>query len=296
MSTQSGSSSIWRKLLCRSKSVSPEILRTLRRTIKARNKIGMYFRKVSGEKQREANSSHSHFTSVLLGIYQNLCSLMVVDDKGALLSQNQTSPLESSNMFAWLCCEDDHKDHITNIGIDRELVDTRSVSPSRPRPPTEKVETHDVISEFMALSMYLSVRPLLIRQFITADMSAKAIGQAFLRCPGLLASRCCWGNARDCSFIYDKHILPMCGTTSSIPRRIQHQRPPDSAGEVRGLRQLHQVRRVMFSLQDLHRTEARMCSVCEGGKSTNKLVGFARLQAELAGKIYCLWHPRSLFT
>lgn len=135
--------------------VSPKILRTLRRTIKARNKVGAYFMMMSGVEQQEASSTHSHFTSVLIGIYHRLS--VDVGCVRAPPSPEQKAPLEFSNMFGGL--DYDESDEYSTSTVD---VDEHPMNASRNMLPRERTnagsdKNHDVIGEFMALSMSLSV-------------------------------------------------------------------------------------------------------------------------------------------
>ena len=154
--------------------VPNHILQTLRRTIRARARVGKFFKKLASSKEDDGASSHEFFTSVLQRVYNDLRGLAEEDQE--ILTTPDREHFQLSNVFEHLhteSCPEDCLDDCLKCEDDRAHEGNKKQSKGTPRHSRgisrtmrSKIESNvgnDYVNDFMTLSTYLLVRHLQLR-------------------------------------------------------------------------------------------------------------------------------------
>lgn len=149
--------------------VPSHILQILRRTIRARTRVGKFFRKLAASEDDDAASSHEFFTSVLQRVYNDLRGL--AEEEQGMSTSPESEQFKLSNAFEHLhteSCPDDCLDECLEREDDRthEGIEQQSRGLSRQsRRMTRRIRSriassveNDYVNDFMTLSTYLLVR------------------------------------------------------------------------------------------------------------------------------------------
>ena len=149
--------------------VPNDILQVLRRTIRARTRVGKFFKKLAASKDDDAASSHEFFTSVLQRVYNDLRGL--AEEEPESLTTQECEKCRLSNAFEHLhtesCPEDcldeclEREDDGTHEGDEKQ---SRGIC-RQSRRMTRRIRSrmasnveNDYVNDFMTLSTYLLVR------------------------------------------------------------------------------------------------------------------------------------------
>lgn len=131
-----------------------DLLRTVRRTIRARTRVANYFKKLGASKDHSTTASHEYFTNTLQQVYDDLRERAEVIREDLPLVEDE--PTRSSNTFEHLLaeyCSGDDDDNTSHEECERNIPSVTCKRRSRKVPKAG----NDYVNEFMALSTYLLV-------------------------------------------------------------------------------------------------------------------------------------------
>ena len=139
-----------------------DILQTLRRTIRARTRVGKFFKKLAPSEDNGGATSHEFFTGVLQQVYTDLRK--VTEEAQATVSASEPEQFKLNNAFGHLHTEDCPEDCTEDEDqISCEKCEKRAKRVARKKRLKVAVNIgNDYVNEFMALSTYLLVSKHLI--------------------------------------------------------------------------------------------------------------------------------------
>lgn len=153
--------------------VPNDILQILKKTIRARARVGKFFKKLAASEDDDAASSHEFFTSVLQRVYNDLRGLAEEEQEVPITPEREQFKL--TNAFAHLhtencpddCLDDclECKDDIPHQGSKKHSRGLSRQSRRVTRTIRSKLASNvdnDYVNVFMTLSTYLLVRSTLV--------------------------------------------------------------------------------------------------------------------------------------
>lgn len=129
------------------------LLQIIRRAIRARTRVGQFFKNLAASNDDGATSSHEYFTSVLQQVHNDLCKL--AEAACEIPTTPELKQIELNNTFEYLQIED---------CLESDDQTPCTVCENRPRVVSQKRRSKhaknikkDYVNEFMVLSSYLLV-------------------------------------------------------------------------------------------------------------------------------------------
>lgn len=139
--------------------IPADLLRGLRKTIRARTRISKYFKTLAEAGDQDVSSSHEHFTGTLLQIHRDLQSLIQASPTSPAAPSTTPTKRRSkppANVFEYLNSDESFSSDDDLSGTEKCESPSGSVAECS-RINEAKGSENDDIGDFMALAMYLSV-------------------------------------------------------------------------------------------------------------------------------------------
>lgn len=156
--------------------VPNDILQILRKTIRARTRVGKFFKKLAASKEDDAASSHEFFTSVLQRVYNDLRGL--AEEEPETPTTPECDQCRLSNAFEHLhtesCPEDcldeylEREEDGTHEGSEKHSRGIYQQSKRMTRRIRSRMESNvenDYVNDFLTLSTYLLVRHTFVLEY-----------------------------------------------------------------------------------------------------------------------------------